>query len=259
MAIEDMGLHRAYTAIAIVLMLCSTASAQVLQSVDRELLDAMVKPTLSTEAAGAVKADSDILQMGTISDGVSYDLCFVVRNTSTRSVAITELRSSCSCLKLKTRPTLIKSGEQRRIEATFDPAGRSGEFSLNIDLYTSLDEGHPTERLTITGRVERSDKWSHLPESMGELRLSRRAVTIEHQGRERIIIANSGTTPLHLAATTAIEGLRLYTTPEVIAPGDEGEMIVEYRGTPIELNTTITIEGISGSASQRRVEVTIKR
>ena len=251
--------HKAYMVICGMLLLGGVVSAQVLKPVDREHLDAMVNPALSTKAAGTINSDCATLEVGTISDTEECDVRFVVRNTTTSKIAITELRTSCSCLKPMTRPLVIESGEQATIEATFNPAGRNGKFSYNIDLYTSLDESHPTERLTLVGSVKRSDEWAHLPESMGQLRLSRRSVTIEGQGSERIAMANSGTTPLRLTATSDVEHLRLYSIPEVIAPHSEGDIIVEYRGSAMELNTTIIVEGIDASAPQRTIRVTIKR
>lgn len=238
---------------------CYTLSAQVLKATNRELLDEMVAPVLSESARGVLSTDNEVVSLGSISDTECHDISFAIRNTTATKVAITELRSSCSCLKLKSRALTLEGGEQTTIGATFNPAGRNDSFSLNIDLYTSLDSSRPTMRLIITGEVIRSDQWAHLAESMGALRLSRRSVTIEGRGSERIAIANSGTTALRLTASPQIEGLRLRTEPEVIEPQCEGDMVIEYRGEPIELNTAIVVDGISGSATQRMIKITIRR
>jgi hypothetical protein len=146
------------------------------------------------------------------------------------------------------------------VEAHFNPEGRNGGFRQKILLYTDLDDKLPTEQLTIEGVIENDDEWLHLPYCMGELRMSRKEMTITSRGEERISVANSGDKPMRLRATTTVAGLYMRTEPEVINPGMEGDIVVVYDNEPIgEINTILIIEGINAMPSERMIKVKIKR
>lgn len=255
-------MNRLLTILLIVVAMPTTLYGQHLQSVDRQRLDAKVNPQVSTEAKGALRIERSTIEIGAIEDMTSVTESFRLTNTTATTIAITEIRSTCSCLKVETKPRSIASGESIDIVAHFNPEGRSGTFSLNILVYTSLDATLPTERLTLTGEVVCGDDMSHLPIRMGELRLSRNSVTLDSSTRtERIAVANVGDRDIRLSASSPANGLSLYTEPEVLMPGDEGDIVISYTPTAFttDFETMLIIEGCGGRPSDRVIKITIKR
>ena len=239
------------------------AGAQERRVLSRAELDALVNPTLSEVAAGAIVAEHATRNMGEIADTATISTDFTLRNTTTEAIEIVEIRSSCSCLKVVTPITRIEAKESVTLRAEFNPAGRNGGFSTPILLYTSLDAEHPTLRLVVEGSVFATDEWSHLPEHMGTLRLSRKSVTFDRNTRtERIAVVNTGDTALRISAKPTTEGITLCTEPEVLQPNEEGDIVITY--TPStelwhNIETAIIVEGCGASRpSERMIKITIK-
>ena len=239
------------------------AGAQERRILSRAELDALVNPTLSEVAQGVIIAEPATRNMGEVADSERVNTYFVLRNTSTEAIEISELRSSCSCLKVTTPITHIEAGESITLRAEFNPTGRNGGFSIQILLYTTLDPKHPTLRLTVEGSVVATDEWSHLPESMGTLRLSRKSVTFDRNTRtERIAVVNVGKNGVTLSAKPTAEGITLRTEPELLQPNKEGDIVITY--SPItepmrDIETAIIVEGCgTARPSERMIKITIK-
>lgn len=244
------------------LILSLGASAQGRGFLSRAALDSLVNPSVSTKATGILECKEGVVNVGTISDESVVKVRYLVRNTSNRSVVITQLRSSCGCLKVATSPTAIEPNGSVEVVANFDPKGRNSSFRYNILLYTELDNTYPSLRLTLEGKVESSDSWSHLPYRMGGLRLSRKEVTINSRGVERIACANSTDSPMRLSARSTVAGLALCTEPEVIAPNSEADIVISYdpaAALAAELRTILIVEGIEASPTERMITITITK
>lgn len=191
----------------------------------RAEIDKVVNPSLSTIAKRAVRAERSVVEIGTIEQDLQREVSFTLKNTSASTVAITELRSTCSCLKVVTKPKALRAGEELEVVAVFNPAGRNGKVKLDIFVYTSLDAKSPTERLTVTGTMAQSSKYAHLPYSAGELKLSRNTVTIDNTRvgatrSERIAVANTGTKELRITSQSTVEGLSLRLEPATLKPAE---------------------------------------
>ena len=233
----------------------------------RAEIDKVVNPSLSTIAKRAVHAERSVVEIGTIEQDVQREVSFTLKNTSASTVAITELRSTCSCLKVVTKPKALRAGEELEVVAVFNPAGRNGKVKLDIFVYTSLDAKSPTERLTVTGTMAQSSKYAHLPYSAGELRLSRNRVTLDNTRvgatrTERIVVANTGTKELRITSQSTVEGLSLRLEPATLKPGEEGDIVVSYtpkRGVMEDIQTILILEGCSGRPTERAIKITIKR
>ena len=251
-----------YIAVAFVL-LAVEAGAQERKVLSREELDALVNPTLSEVAVGAIVAEPTTRNMGEVADSERVNTYFVLRNTTTEAIEITELRSSCSCLKVVTPITRIGAGESVTLRAEFNPTGRNGGFSIPILLYTPLDTKHPTLRLTVEGSVVATDEWSHLPQHMGTLRMSRKSVIFTPDTRtERIAVVNVGEQPLTISAKPTAEGITLRTEPELLQPNEEGDIVITYSPTQEDIRdieTAIIVEGCgTARPSERMIKITIK-
>ena len=249
----------AYLAVAL-MVLPQSLSAQSRGFISREALDSLVNPENSTKGAGVLEVSPTTLKLGDISaDEVVY-FNFEVKNASQKSVAITEFRSSCGCVKVFSKPQTIAPGSTIRVSASFDPTGRSSAFSYRVNIYTDLDAELPTERVTVEGSVVSDDKWQHLPKMAGALRLSRNDVEITSRGRERIAVANSGENEMAITAKATVEGLSLRCEPEVLKPGCEGNIFIEYKGDATsDLNTILILEGVAASPAERIIKVKLKR
>ena len=252
-----------YIAVALVL-LAVEAGAQERKILSRAELDALVNPTLSEVAVGAIVAEPATRNMGEVADSDKVNGYFTLRNTTTEAIEITEIRSSCSCLKVVTPITRIEAGESVTLRAEFNPSGRNGGFSIPILLYTPLDSKHPTVRLTVEGSVIATDEWSHLPERIGTLRLSRKSVTFDRDTRtERIAVVNVGERPISLSAQPTIEGITLRTEPELLQPNAEGDIVITYSLTtePMrDIETAIIVEGCgTARPSERMIKIIIKK
>ncbi len=255
--------HIALTVVA--LMCLNELSAQVF--ISRAALDELVSPALSDVAEGVLSTTSRVCDVGEIYDNDVVRVSYIVQNRHSEAVAITALRASCSCLKVTSARATLSPDESYTLTAEFNPAGRSGGFSYDIDIYTALDDSHPTERVTLRGVIRSTDAFGHLTEAMGLLRMSRKSVTIESvksgtTRREHIAVANSGTKALRLRAQTTIEGLSIAFKPALLEPDMEGEIVVEYCPEVLperDIATFAIVEGLDAPATERMIRITIKR
>ena len=230
--------------------------------ISRSALDSLVRPALSAKAEGMLKARVKVRDVGTIADSDIVRVSYTLQNNHSEAIAITTMRASCSCLRITSPRATVAVGEEYTLTVEFNPAGRSGTFSYDIAVYTTLDESLPTERLTLRGIIEPSSAFSHLTEDMGALRLSRKSVKADVTRREYIAVANAGERELSIKARTTVEGLSLRCEPAILAPGAEGEIVVEYMPaqTPShDIETIIIVEGVEATATERIIRVTIKR
>ena len=228
----------------------------------RQQLDSLVNPTQSKSAAGMLVAECAERNVGTIGADEVLRVCYTMTNTSSQSITITDIRPSCSCLRVTTKPQVVRPKESVTIEAQLSTKGRNGEFRHNIFIYTQLDTSHPTERLSVSGTIENSDEWLHLPKQMGELRVTRKEVIITGCGEERIAVANTSTKCVTLTALSTIEGLSLRTEPKVIEAGKEGDIVICYNPTTAprhDIETMLIVEGVEASPRERTIRITIKR
>ena len=250
--------------IAVALMFIAVeAGAQERKVLSRAELDALVNPTLSEAAQGAIVAEPATRNMGEVADTERVNAYFTLRNTTSEAIEVTEVRASCSCLKVVTPITHIEAGESITLRAEFNPAGRNGGFSIPVLLYTTLDTKHPTVRLVVEGCVIATDEWAHLPQSMGALRLSRKSVTFSSDTRtERIAVANAGEEPLRISAKPTTEGIALRTEPEVLQPNAEGDIVITYAPSlrpKHDIETVIIVEGCgTARPTERMIKITIK-
>jgi hypothetical protein len=253
--------------VALLLIGIQSLSAQLDRLPSRRELDSLAHPKLSTTANRGIAAQRATIELGKIVDAQSIRAEFELRNNTTKSVAITQLRSTCSCLKIVTRPTTLLAGQSITLEVEFNPKGRSGKFSQEVLVYTSLDGSYPTERLTLCGTIESSSRFPHLANRIGSLYLSRRSVCLNNitpgtTRSESISVANGGEQSLRLWAKPLVDGLKFSLSPATLQPGQEGEIVISYTATEEptrELETLLIIEGCEGRPTERTIKVTIMK
>lgn len=255
-----------YIATLIVSLLSIVGAYGQLRSLPtREEIDRKLHPELSKRANRGIRGQS--IALGTVDDTQSIEVEFELRNTTDKEVGIIAIRSLCSCLSVTTEPQKLEPGESIVLAATLDPAGRTGEFEHTIYIYTTLDNELPTERLTLRGEIATTNKFPHLSEHMGTLRLSRKRVTLDGlcvgaTRSERIVVANAGDSDLSLSARPSIEGVGFELRPATLKAGQEGEIVVSYTPQRLpehDIETVIVVEGCDAKPAERMIKITIKR
>lgn len=255
---------RVIASIVLCLVAYNISYAQVRTLPTRAKIDSIVHPALSTIAHRGVSGES--VEAGRIDGSKRVTARFTLRNTTEEAVAITEFRTLCNCLQVTTEPRAMQPGESMTLDVQFNPAGREGAFDEVIYVYTSLDEHHPTERLTLTGEIVTADRFSHLRYHIGALRLSRNEVVLDGirvgaTRSERIVVANSGIETITISAKPTIEGLSI--APVTLRPNEEGELLVSYtadRLPAFDIETVVVVEGIATPRpTERMIKIMIKQ
>ena len=255
-----MGARVAYLVVALLAVMPMSLSAQRRGFPSREELDSLVNPHNSAKAVGVLALSHNTIELGNIDGNEAVYFNFELRNTTQQPITITELRPSCGCIKVLTKPQTIDPNAALRVSANFDPTGRSTEFRYRVNIYTDLDSELPTEHVVVKGMVVCDDNWLHLPQRAGVLRLSRKEVTINSHGKERIAVANSGDKAIAITAKPTLEGLSLQCEPMVLQPNAEGNIYVCYSGEiASDLNTILILDGIEASPEERMIKVKLKK
>ena len=101
----------------------------------------------------AISAPEEQFDFGTIkeADGpVTH--AFTLKNVGNAPLVITRASASCGCTKPKFSTEPIAPGKSTKIEVTYNPAGRPGQFVKTVAVYSNGKEG--AFILRIKGVVE---------------------------------------------------------------------------------------------------------
>lgn len=101
----------------------------------------------------AISALEEQFDFGTIkeADGpVTH--AFTIKNVGNAPLVITRASASCGCTKPKFSTEPIAPGKSTKIEVTYNPAGRPGQFVKTVAVYSNGKEG--AFILRIKGVVE---------------------------------------------------------------------------------------------------------
>lgn len=253
------------------LLLGITAGAQTpLRNLSREQIDSIMNPTLHVEASNTLLADKTSCDLGKLNEtAVPVNRTFRLRNVSKEPLRISRVRTTCGCTAAAYDTTAIAVGEEAQITLTYNPKNHPGTIDVDAFVYVEGNERQPMARLSLYGEVLDSDVWSHLPETMGSLRLKRKEVTFAElptQGKTTmcILCANSGTKPLRLSSKIQPPYASLHTVPEVIAPGEEADLVVTIDVDKLpakegELRASMIVDGVGGSPLARTLQLIIKK
>ncbi len=253
------------------LLLGITAGAQTpLRNLTREQIDSIMNPTLHAEASKILVADKVSCDLGKLNetDG-SVSRTFRLRNVSKEPLRISRVRTTCGCTVAAYDTMAIAVGEEVQITLTYNPKNRPGTIDVDAFVYVEGNDRQPMARLSLYGEVLESDVWRHLPEAMGTLRLKRKEVRFAElpaQGKTtmRILSANSGTKPLRLSSKVQPPYASLHTVPEVIAPGEEADLVITIDVDKLpkkegELRAPMIVEGVGGKPSERTLQIVIMK
>ena len=247
------------------MMLCAAQllSAQIRIIPQDRLLDASEIKAVENAPIRFISAE---VSFGTIDErsGV-WQGSAKLRNAGAETLAITQIKSTCGCLKAELTKRVVAPNEEIAVALKYYPRGHAGRVRQRVLLYTNLSSEKPSAVLTLTGLVTASeDRSDDYPYTRGVLRLRQDTVRLSGE-REvlRVAFMNGGSTELNLAADANLlpKGVRVRFEPSKVAPKGQGEMVVEYNPTTETAPTTlgkIYIKGLNLPPRQSAIDVILK-
>ena len=126
-----------YISICFLFFSCSNSEDKI----DDNLIDNGAEITIVGDEA---------INFGEIIQGKDKNIEFIIQNTGTGNLIITNAKASCGCTKLEYPKEIIKPGNKERIKVTFN-SNKTGEQKKNITLTTN--DTPSIKILTIEGMV----------------------------------------------------------------------------------------------------------
>ena len=207
------------------------ATAQI-KLISREKLDSVANPRTISDAKMLFQGGTT-LSFDTISeDAGKWERVVEWRNEGDKSLVVTRVTTSCSCLQAVAAKGEVKSGGKSSVKLTYYPKGHPGDVMQRVFIYTNLSSSTPSAVLTLSGKVTpSSDHSGDYPRSRGDLLLRRDTIILEGDKpqTERIACLNDGSRVMRLEVDDfSSKGLKICTEPEVLAPGEAGDLVISY-------------------------------
>ena len=189
----------------------------------------------------------------------------VATNIGTEPISITQIKSTCGCLKAEIPKRVLAPKESVKVALKYYPRGHAGRVLQRVLLYANGVTEQPSAILRLRGVVTASaDRSDDYPYSRGVLRLRQDTVRLSGE-REvlRLAFMNGGSTELKLAVNANLlpKGMKVRFEPSKVAPKGEGEMVVEYVPTTEKSPAVfgkIYIEGLNLPPRQSVIDVILK-
>ena len=102
----------------------------------------------------AVNTDKERLYFGSIKEGGTAGLTFMINNSSLKTLKV-GIRPSCECISVDPATADIAPGASRQIKVSVDTKGYSGQFDKEIFIQTN-DNKRPYFSVKISGNVTRN-------------------------------------------------------------------------------------------------------
>ena len=250
--------------VIVAIMLCAAQllSAQIRIIPQEKLLAAEPKAAENSSLQFATEE----VNFGTIDEmsGV-WQGSAVATNIGTEPISITQIKSTCGCLKAEMPKRVLAPKESVKVALKYYPRGHAGRVLQRVLLYANGATEQPSAILRLRGVVTASaDRSDDYPYSRGVLRLRQDTVRLSGE-REvlRLAFMNGGSTELKLAVNANLlpKGMKVRFEPSEVAPKGEGEMVVEYVPTTEKSPAVfgkIYIEGLNLPPRQSVIDVILK-
>lgn len=250
----------------VVMMLCAVhlLSAQIRIISQDKLLD-VAEPKAAENSPLRFVADE--VSFGTIDEmsGVWQGSAVLV-NAGEETVAITQIKTTCGCLKAELPKRVLAPKERMTVALKYYPRGHAGRVRQRVLLYTNLSSEKPSTVLTLSGLVTASeDRSDDYPYTRGVLRLRQDKVVFEGSGRQvqRIAFMNGGSTELKLEVDANLlpKGVSVRFEPATVAPKGQGDIVVEYNPTDVLHSAgigKIYFKGLNLPPRQSSIDVILK-
>lgn len=245
--------------------LCLTASLQAqIQVMSRAQLESVENPPLSADAANMKFRTEGIVADDMTEDDGIQSFSYIFENVGKDSLRIDRIVTSCSCAVASYKEKTVAPGKEGEIVIKYNPKGHPGTFERKIFVYTG---GHktPAAILRLKVHVENGKDLSNLyPFSMGKIRLRRVDVEFRRgvKAIEKCICVNVSDAPVRLACEHFLlpPFVKFTAQPQILQPGEEGAMVIEYEPTGAEDRNEVVImlKGLGVPPSQSAIKVKLK-
>ena len=199
----------------------------------------------------ALAFDTTELSLTSLSeDSEPVTVVFPVKNVSSRTLYLTMVSSSCSCLQPEPFDGVLKlgPGDSAAIRAVYNPEGHPGKFSRKLFVYTAASEDTPAAVLTVNADVAwSSNPQTEFPVRCGNLLLARAEVTLSGgkvmlsggekwpAGKKEIVSIrcyNASSKAMRLSAQTDFVPFPvvMHCEPQVLRSGERGRIVLEIGG-----------------------------
>lgn len=162
---------------------------------------------------------------------------FSIINSGSASLIISNVRSNCGCTSPAWTKVPIAPGDKGFITVEYNPKNIRGAFHKTIQVQSNASNSNMF--LTISGTVIPPLRKEKLFYKVGDLSVKFRHInlgylykgTVEHAA---MTIANLTDKPMHLALADIPEYIENYYIPEVLQPGEYGQIEVDYNTNKID-------------------------
>lgn len=190
----------------------------------------------------------------------AYD--FVFKNAGQIPLFIHEVKSSCGCTTPAYSREPVLPGKMGKITVIFHPEGRPGKFDKSIRVKSSVSSSDLV--LKINGEVTPgNDRYPGYRFRIGNLKLKNKSARLDavHAGEStegRIAVVNDGNQPLAIQFGNVPAYLALSLEPEILEPGQEGDVVIvchpavdSHTGTQTDEVLLNVVSALSASSSVR--------
>lgn len=182
-------------------------------------------------------------------------------NEGNDTVVVAQVRTTCGCLKAELAKRLLAPNEEVAVRLKYYPRGHAGNVMQRVFLYATTSKD-PVAVLRLTGKVTASaDRSDDYPYSRGVLRLRQDQVQVPSGVAVRVACMNGGSMPIRPMVDSLLttKGLKVRFEPSMLAPKQEGNMIVEVSAKVATQSAKIFLKGVGVPPRQSVVEVLIGR
>lgn len=211
----------------------------------REKVESVANPRLSRDSA-SLRFDRTSIDADPMNeDDKPKRFVYKFRNAGRDTLAIKRLLSTCSCVVAQSSRKVFAPGESGEISLVYDPKGHPGQFERKVFVYTQ-EGSDPAAvlklKVNVSSGSDISDEW---PVQIGYIRLRRRIVTFDPDRKavERMRFINLDSRPVGLKCERMFlpDCLTFRTEPEIVGPGEEGEMVITYLPAGTETRDQVDI------------------
>ena len=203
---------------------CSVAQMRI---IPQAKLDSVSNPRT---VASALVVTEQIVDLGRVAESAITERSVEVLNGGKIPIAY-HIKSSCRCLS--GRGGVVKGGERGSISFSFAGKGFPGPFDHKLFVYQSGDNPSLVSVIRVKGYVVAdADSSGGYPYHCAGLLLRQPAVSFKSSRTERIACMNGSQRAIRVTkdALLSTAGLDIISEPEVLQPGEEGDLIITLTG-----------------------------
>ncbi len=172
---------------------------------------------------------------------------FSFSNTGSKTLVLTNVRSTCGCTTPKWSKQPVSPGEAGFVTVEFNPKDRPGSFHKTIQMQSTAKNSNMF--LTITGNVLPALNEEKLDYKVGTLSVKSKHINLGYifsgnTGMETLAIANLTDDPMELDLGDVPDHITAYIHPSELQPGEYGQIEIHYNSDVLD-DWDVVIDRIS--------------